>query len=151
MQTAGSTVTTTKTLSLVATTTPTTPTTLSNPGPVYNALDTKTQVGIGVGVAVGAILLIVLGACLNSFIRQRGQSAIKKLDAEEIGWLNRQDSRKELADTALRPQEQVSISELDGPTPGAHRVSRKELDGTHWKRELEGETSVRKEINCIWD
>ena len=148
MQTAGSTVTTTGTSSLVATTTPTT---LSNPGPVYNALDTKTQVGIGVGVAVGAILLIVLGACLNSFIRQRGQFAIKTLDAEEIGWLNRKDSRKELADTALRPQEQVSISELDGPTPGAHRVSRKELDGTHWKRELEGETSVRKEINCIWD
>lgn len=94
---------------------------------------------------MGAILLVILGAYLNSFIRRRRgrrrQNAVQASDAVEGGLgIDRQASIKELGDTALLPEGQNPAHELDGPTPIMHRVSRKELDGTHWKRELEGDT-----------
>ncbi|MCJ1247878.1 hypothetical protein MMC30_005093 [Trapelia coarctata] len=142
--------TTTASSSLGATATVTaliTAPTQSVPGPT--GLSTATKAGIGVAAAVSAILLVVLGAYLNSFIRRRRRhrGTVKPSDPVEIGpGKYGRASIKELGDTALRPEGQIPAQELDGPTPIAHRVSQKELDGTHWKRELEGDTPKRANV-----
>ena len=128
-----------------------TQTTLSIPEPVPNGLSTGSKAGIGIGAAVGAILFIILGAYLNSFIRHRRRRREKATpsDMVESGLaIDRQASVNELGDTdsAVRPGGWIPAQELDGPTQIIHRVSPKELDGTQWKRELEGDTPKRSNI-----
>jgi len=58
-------------------------------------------------------------------------------------WLDHRGSQLELAATGLSPESQTPIQELNGGCPTVHRMSRKVLDGTHWKRELRGDTPER--------
>jgi hypothetical protein len=119
------------------------------PVPVPNGLSTGAKAGIGIGTTVGAMLLIILGANLNSFLRRRRRrsNTVKPFDAVGTGLsIDRQESVKELGDTAICSERQILVQELDGPNPIGHRVSRKELDGTHWKRELEGDTPKRSNV-----
>ena len=71
--------------------------------PADNSLSTGTKAGIGVGAAVGAILFVVLGAFLNSLIRQRRRYTVKASNAVEIGpGANGQAEVEELGDTGRR-------------------------------------------------
>ncbi|MCJ1404503.1 hypothetical protein MMC11_007729 [Xylographa trunciseda] len=102
----------------------TTQSSVSAPVQPSNSLSTGAKAGIGIGAVAGAVLLMLIGAFFSSVIRRR-----KRKD----------NSNYDEVEPEPQVQQQITRKELDGNNvPGRH-LSRKELDGTHWKRELEGD------------
>ena len=106
--------------------------TVSTPGtsfvPAPNAsLSRSTQIGLGVGISLGGLFLIALGAFLTYYaIRIRGRNT----PDNPYGIDGNPDSQI-VREVAYRRQS--PFQELSGVQ---REKSRKELDGTHWKREL---------------
>ncbi|MCJ1386836.1 hypothetical protein MMC17_009964 [Xylographa soralifera] len=91
-----------------------------------NSLSTGAKAGIGIGATAGAIFLMLLGAFFSSINR----------------WRRRKEDNQayDRVEPESYVQRQMSRKELDGNNVLGRSLSRIELDGTHWKRELEGDT-----------
>jgi hypothetical protein len=120
------------------------------------SLTTGAKAGIGVAAILGAALLMVLGALISWAARRQrrpkqdreGTGNSVMLDEPptseppklEHGPVELPSADAETRELSGKGAETNITRELDASGYSTNRRSRKELDGAHWRRELEGDT-----------